>query len=331
MDGRSRPSASAPVLVPVLLGFLLLAADDPLVFAGREAAITERTAVVARREAIDFGATDLRVSPSGTRWALRRIDGGARGEGWVIGDFAGARIELGASDLAFLDERRVLALAGFERGEAGELRLYELGEPPRATTVSALSRLDSSRLDVDTASARYRVTGIDYKSRELVRISGRAGSDERAETRWVSPPSKSGVPLSSWTVGDDDLAVDVERMLEPRSAISLRADTVLPWHSEIWRLRSGGGRQRLASTSLPVRCLPALAPHATCLAVGPDATYFWSVDPRRDALTPLASFRGRARLHRCAAEPSASRTARREGRSRRSRSPPAGRLPPSAP
>ncbi|HKC25056.1 MAG TPA: hypothetical protein VKF32_09960, partial [Thermoanaerobaculia bacterium] len=192
-------------------------------------------------------------------------------------------------------ERRVLALAGFERGEDGELRLYELGEAPRVVAVSALPRLDSARLDVDAATARYRVTGIDYKSRELVRISGRAGSDESAETRWASPPSKSGVPLSSWSVGDGDLVVDVERMLEPRSAISLRADAVPPWHSEIWRLLSGDGPQRLASTSLVVRCLPTLTPHATCLAVGPDTTYFWSVDPRRDALAPLVSLRGRAR------------------------------------
>jgi hypothetical protein len=307
MGVRRHVFAAATALATPLLGsaLILAASDDPLVFDGREAEVMERTAAVARREAIDFGATDLRISPSGTRWALRRVDAGARGESWVIGDFTGARVDVAASDLAFLDERRVLALGGFERREDGEtgpdatatpeLRLYDLGEAPRAVAVSALPRLDSARLDVESASGRYRVTGIDYKSRELVRISGRAGSDERAETRWASPPSKSGVPLSSWSVGDDDVAVDVERLLEPRTAISLRADTTTPWHSEIWRLRSGGGRQRLASTSLAVRCLPALAPRATCLAVTPDATYFWSVDPRRDALAPLASLRGRAR------------------------------------
>src|SRR5512135_2860000 len=95
----------------LLLGstLFLAAESDPLVFSGREASVSERPATILRRDAVDFPATSLRLSPDGTRWALRRLE--SRG-GWIVGDFAAGRRTLEASDVAFLDAHRVLALSG---------------------------------------------------------------------------------------------------------------------------------------------------------------------------------------------------------------------------
>jgi hypothetical protein len=94
--------------------------------------------------------------------------------------------------------------------------------------------------------------------------------------------------------GDGDAIIVVEKLFEARPSVYLHADDISPWHSEIWAV-APGARRRVASTSLTVRCLPALAPDAVCVTVTPDATYLWSVDPKGGEPRPLTSVRGRAR------------------------------------
>jgi hypothetical protein len=203
----------------------------------------------------------------------------------------GGRQEILGEDLRFLDAHRVLVVSEPDRSAAPELRVYDLGDTSRPAWTRSLPRLGSLRLDVN--GARYRVTGVDFAKRELVRVSGEAGGTRAAESRWSGPSAKKGVPLASWAVGDGEDVVDIERVLAPRSAIYAAVEDITPWHSELWTLR-GKSPRRLASTSLTIRCLPKLAPDATCLTVTPEETYLWSVDARAGTLAPLASVPGRA-------------------------------------
>lgn len=307
--------AAVSAILPLVLGsrLFLASAKDPLMFTDRELEAAERPAAVLRQERLDGHATHLRLSPGGTRYAVRRVEHGSPAlDVFVVGDFSGGRIEIGAADLAFLDERRAVALVGggpaagaMEDGEEKvrelELRTYELVNPPRLVSTKRLRRLDTAQLAIDAKGASYRVTGIDFKTGELVRLAGALEGDRVAETRWKGPATKTSVPLSAWAVGDGDTALDVERKFETRPAVYRTDDEVSPWHSEIWALRSKGNG-RLGSTSLSIRCLQrpagaastAAARPFTCLSVTPDATYFWSADADRGALLPLASVRGRA-------------------------------------
>src|SRR5207253_1538054 len=105
---------------------------------------------------------------------------------------------------------------------------------------------------VDPATGDLRVVGVDFKTRELVRVSGAPGKDALAETRWRSPSTGSSVPFSSWAVGGGDAALDVEKKLGPRPGVVFDADELAPWHSELWALERRS-RHAVASTSLPIR------------------------------------------------------------------------------
>ena len=280
---------SLAVLAAVLPA-VVSAAGDPLSFEGREAAVVETEGAVTRRDALDVVVTSLRLSPSGARWAARREDGG-----FLVGDFSGARHEVPVSDLVFLDEHRALALTGVdESSTALELRTVELDGDPRLGRARALPRLDGARLELEAGSLRWRVTGVDLKKRELVRVAGAVDGADSKETRWPGPPAEKGLPFSAWSVGSGGAALVVDRLLGARTGIYRDASDVPPWHSEIWTL-AGGARELLASTSLELRCLPELSPDATCLAVAPRDTYVWAVDARGGRPRPLASVRGRAR------------------------------------
>ena len=149
-----------------------------------------------REARIDSAATQLRLSPSASRFSVRPLEPGEPEEEAQpqrrisVRSFSGPEREVEAEDLRFLNDLRVLALV---RAPAGlELRAVSLDDAQDVSWSQALPDLRAPRLEVDGALGLWRVAGTEPGTRATVVVGGRLNEDGYEGHRWPLLPAGGG-------------------------------------------------------------------------------------------------------------------------------------------
>lgn len=355
-DRRRRWLGGLALAAALVAALLPLRLHDAVGRGGaRPIALGTAAAVEVARVVVDAPARDLRLSPSGARFAVRELarleddtadvepsedaldddaldEAIARSRAARARDLAAARFVVGtfgdsapvrttrgdsaadrgrrriaASDLAFVDDDHVLALASRERGDSLALTL----EPVVAVAAGAapiwetrLSPLDDARLRYSAAAdgaRRWTVVGRDRRTRDLVAISGLIGAAGDVTThRWRAGADSARGGRS--VVGSLYLPGGIVPTADG-GAVAIHFDNGAPtawwplmamlgaptWSWGVWRFAGDAPPARVLTTGGLLRCA---APHAdappaagassaaaACVVQDRDVATVWLVPP----------------------------------------------------
>jgi hypothetical protein len=297
--------------IPVLIGstwFVDRFGGDPLRVPNRLLAGQARHAVTASQIQLDKIATGLRVSPSGSRFALQPWAGREEEDDtddqeparapMLVGGFSGTPRPIEGDDLGFLDEERALILVSTPR--SAELKILNVTEPSSSLWRVVLPPVVNPRLSVDASAGTWTVSGVDRQWSHAIGLAGRVGDASFATRRWPLPRSHGAVqpPGSVAYAAGSDAAVVSTISVPGASSLGVIGLTG-PWLTllpvsltqwELWRLGTEGPR-RLAASRGPLSCLPTPIDQATvlCWSVRGGATLLWRVTASSGAVEPMGS------------------------------------------
>jgi Zn-dependent protease with chaperone function len=311
---RARAGAIALAIlgaIPVLVGSGVFAdrvVGDPLRVANRSLTSEARDAGTASQIQLDKIATGLRVSPSGSRFALQPWAGREEEDDvddqeparapMLVGDFSGSSRPIEGDDLGFLDEERALVLASTSK--TAELKILDVTESSSSLWRVVLPPVANPRLSVDASAGTWIVAGVDRQWSHAIGLSGRVGEDAFATRRWPLPRSRGAVqPPGSVAYAPGSDAAVVSTISVPGASARGMAGLTGPWLAflpvspmqwELWRLAPEGPR-RLAASRGPLSCLTTPVDQATvlCWSVQRGATLLWRVTPSSGAVEPVGS------------------------------------------
>jgi Zn-dependent protease with chaperone function len=280
-------AAGALLLAGTSLFGLGPGADPALGPVGR---VLERpaTAEVLREARLDRPAAQLRISPLGSRFAVRI--GGDEGTRFRVGDFAGTSQEIDALDLGFLGEDRLAVLE--QAGDASALVVRDLELRPLASW--PLPALESPRLLVDPWSGRWRAVGHDQG--QLVLVEG------DAQAQRVSRFPLPQAPLGRYQVpyAAEGSVLLVTRGIDgPGGTAALLVPMLLglaPGGASHLQVLTPDGPGAELDSSLPLACAepPPGGPGLVCLAFDPRGTTLALFRAGQVRGTPLGRLRGYA-------------------------------------
>jgi Zn-dependent protease with chaperone function len=251
----------------------------------------EGSANLVNRADVGTVAGTLRIAPSGTRFAVTLVTPGRQGlpPAFQVGDFTGAQRPLAALDVAFLDDRRLLALLQEEAGLAVQLVAATGTTPPWRVS---LADLEAPRLTA-LGSDRWQIVGTEPVSEATVVASGRVGSDAVIVKRWA--PDSDADTERAFLAGDAVYRVTVRpapwtmsrwatvwMLLGPRSEVA---------HTSLARLGSDGWRT-LGTWRRPVRCEAVADGRVVCLAPLSGGTHVFVLEPGGAHLMTLGEIPG---------------------------------------
>ncbi|MGH7555210.1 MAG: M48 family metallopeptidase, partial [Longimicrobiales bacterium] len=251
--GESRQAkwtGAAVAASAVVLGSPLLIASNRL---ESNAGLTRVTAdaIEIGRIALSGSATGLRLSPAGSRFIVQHYDG----QTWhgspitrpirhIVGAPGGARREIDATQIEFVDDERVLVLRALDA--ALELRLEPADSATTIWTVS-LPELYDPRLVVSPGEGTWAVVGEEAATDSLLVLSGTAASPDVRALRFATLDS-IGTPFGPYLVFDSGarLIVPTFNGQQPRSRSLLMTMVMSGTYSqevELWELTAVGQRK----------------------------------------------------------------------------------------
>lgn len=294
--GRRRRIAAA-VALTLAAATLALGSHDLLLRFGRDpffAAVAplpldERSLAVVRKVELPGQVMSLRLSPSGARHAVQLVGASTSR---AIPPFRVGELDVAATDLAFLDDDRVLALV--EGRGAPELRMIAIESDGRPVWAQAVPEIDEAELEVESETGEWWITGSLSYGGQAVILSGKAGAEGVTERRWDLPLSPSDPGIYRAVVSSSPVALAVKTSyavsLHP---LAILAATSPPFaRSELWLLEERGAR-RLLSSGLEASCLREAGGRFPCLAFDGERTLVWSVDAPGETSHPAGSLPGR--------------------------------------
>jgi heat shock protein HtpX len=251
----------------------------------------EGSATLVNRAEVGTVAGTLRIAPSATRFAVTLVTPGRQGlpPAFQVGDFTGVQRPLPALDVAFLDDRRLLAIVREELGLV--LQLVAAAGTVPAWRV-ALAELEAPRVAV-LGKDGWQVTGTEPISEGMVVVSGRIGSPAVTVKRWA-PESETDTEraflaadtLYRVTVRPAPWALSrwatVWMLLGPRSEVA---------HASLARLGPEGWRT-LATWRRPVRCEAVADGRVVCLAPLMAGTRVFVLEPGGTRLMTVGEIPG---------------------------------------
>ncbi len=300
--GRRRaywPAGAAVALTGLLivvgtLWFRDSFAEDPLA-AGRPAARAGSAQLQFIREIpIEGWPYDLRLAPSGARVAALLVEEQRGGFQVELAD--GGFVTIEASDLAFLDDERVVLLRYRATGELS-LQVLKLGAEPVTEYAIDIEPVTDPALRVDPPGARWEVSGAVYYEGQATLLSGEIGSDAYQRSDWsFVGPDDSYLTTFEANAGGPALAVTTRFDYGGFAGllVSLNAMARYSLPSAIWRV-GASDHARMVATASHLWCAEPLAGQRdfTCVSTHPEsATAIWSVDAQTDRVTFVASIPG---------------------------------------
>ncbi|PYM57164.1 MAG: hypothetical protein DMD77_13140 [Candidatus Rokuibacteriota bacterium] len=311
---RARAGAATLAILgvlPILVGSTWFAdrfVRDPLRVSNRSLTSEAREAVTGSQIHLDKIATGLRVSPSGSRFALQAWAGREEGDDtddqaparapMLVGDFSGGSRPVEGDDLGFLDEGRALILVSTSK--TAELKILDVTEPSSSPWRVVLPPVANPRLSVDASAGTWTVAGVDRQWSHAIGLSGRVGEDAIATRRWPLPRSHGAVqPPGSVAYAPGSDAAVVSTISVPGASTRGMLGLTGPWLAflplpptqwELWRLSPEGPR-RLAASRGPLSCLATPIDQSTvlCWSVQRGTTLLWRVTPSSGAVEPAGS------------------------------------------
>ncbi|MHC4235810.1 MAG: M48 family metallopeptidase, partial [Planctomycetota bacterium] len=288
--------ARFPALFAIALAALLVAAgtmsfrdrfgDDGLVGSERALHAPTSTPLRLRERTMVGSVADLRLAPTGDRFAARAYD-------WSSDDYRyqepafqveladGGLRKVPAIDLAFLDRDRIAVLRA---SQSGTLMLQVLGlDPSPAVTFEiALPDLDQPKLRVDPEGQRWEVAeAYPYEGYGLL-LSGDFRSGEYRETRWEELRGSPDSYISAVTLNASRHPLVVsQRYEEQRFAAIAMMLAPLSTLTSVYDLEvvADSLHFRLAQTALPLWCVEPAAWQFeyVCASNDPGSrTHLWS-------------------------------------------------------
>jgi Zn-dependent protease with chaperone function len=281
--------ARLPALFALALAALLVAAgttsfrdrfgDDGLVGSERALHAPASTPLKLRERSIAGSVADLRLAPSGDRFAARAYD-------WRSGDYRyqepafqveladGGLSEVAAIDLAFLDRDRIAVLRA---SQSGTLMLQVLGLDPSSAVEFeiALPDLDQPKLRVDPEGQRWEVAEAYPYEGYGVLLSGDFRSGEYRETRWEELRGSPDSYISAVTLNASRHPLVVSQRYEEQRFAAI-AMMLAP----------------LSTTALPLWCVEPAAWQFeyVCASNDPGSrTHLWSIDALSQRISPIGS------------------------------------------
>jgi Zn-dependent protease with chaperone function len=300
---RTARWASVPVALAGLFsgflgseGFADRFVHDPFAAPAQAVTMSTLTASPLMEFTVGFEPSFLCLSPNGRLVALGSED--ARDNTTIHAGLAGGALtDFTADDAVFVDEDRVLLLE--RQPHASVLHLVDFGTG--AHDVWSLTvPLRWGDLSIDRSSERWRLLGWDAAG-NIASAEGRLGDDTVRQAHWNAPADSDDV---------DTLAVSggVVFALESHPLHSfIESEPLSRWvpflrpgfrmEPRLWRV-GDSGRWVFATSRIDLTCRSSLSMDepATCAAFDGTRTRFFTVDPRVQQLTALASIAGRFTL-----------------------------------
>ena len=256
------------------------------------------TEIIGRLSAEGSGYRVL-LSPEGTHVAIQTVDPSMRsnrydGEDGYDGVFwrftigevgdtsvAAPRI-ISAFDVAFLDDRRVLALRASESSaDSLMLSAESVASDSAAAWRRALPPLAAPTLSVDRRTGRWTVFGYDRDAGDVVFVSGFVGADSVPLAR-DSLTSLGGRPL--FFSPDGAVVYATLNASGGMGRMVLAGLGVLPYRWEIWR-SAHGARARLGTVPGKPECAADNDGALLCVVTGPKGVSLWRIDEQRTLLS----------------------------------------------
>jgi len=278
-------------------GFLEAFGGDP--FLARAPSLTFRT--MSNDPFLEFptglDVMDVRISPQGRAIALV-TENDDEETSFHVGGAGMPLTRLDGADAIFVDDDHLLLLE--RESDATVLREVKVGGAPVIVWQQKLEGLLSSSLAFNRGRTGWTVVGRN-RARQIVRASGRIGSDTVDEQRWTlsSPDRRGGYPIA---VSGPDVV-----MLEKRYERSVFDGTVLSrWRwmllpvptTRFWMI-GPAGEVDLLQTQLDLRCGPMVSDddQPVCAAFDGTRTRLFALDGRRRRVEPLVSVPERFTLY----------------------------------
>jgi len=297
--GQRRHLAGAALALPglVLLGFgspgvAALLVPDPMLAPIRALPIQERRLPVLARVELTRFASEARLSPDGSTWAVREaasdpeaLDGDEAEASFRVGRFGGASRALAAADLVLIDADQALRV----RSGPTALALERLAlDHEDVAWGLALPRFAGPRLSLNRDGA-WSVAGWSYDERRFSVASGRLGEPGVA---WRDAgPTPPGRPAPQLVAGADQALLIAHRLEQGPLWIASAMLGMPPMSVEVAWL----GGPTLATTPLDVRCVARRDEHDfVCSASYDGRSRFLRLAPGSTAFEPLGQLAERA-------------------------------------
>ena len=248
---------------------------------------------------VPFEIESLRVSPQGALAAVVRAEpDNARAAAapalFHIRQRDGSLTALEGSDIAFLDDRRILLLTLGAAGAELQVRPFDGAPAPRWR--ERIPGLRRGSLTYDAAQNRWSLVGRDADG-AVLRATGVVGVEGFELATWKGLAERDGWISAIGTRGDAALAIEKSYGYGLLGAgVVMRMPSALMYsypESRLWRLR-GDARVDAGRSLLDVACSsePLRDGSVPCTAFDGRRTRVLSVDPATAAVTPVGMFDG---------------------------------------
>ncbi|HET7291312.1 MAG TPA: M48 family metalloprotease [Vicinamibacteria bacterium] len=264
--------------------------EDPLLRTAPVLRTTERRLGEIASVRLEASASDVRLAPDASVWAVR--EHGAEAEEpairFRVGRFSGTSRLVDALDVAFLRDERLLRL----RDGGGRSVLEATGlmddEP---TWRLELPSFAGSTLELAGDGLDWLVTGWSFDERGLLIASGRVG-----EATVSLRPSRtaSGVGSTSQQVAGarETLVLRWQARLAPFAVVAALSGTPLTTVELLWS--AAGGERSIARTPGQVRCIPRrAAADFVCATSQAGRTRFFRLPEGGSRFAPLGTLEAR--------------------------------------
>lgn len=308
---RRKRAARVPALVLLAVAALIIAggsrwfrshfADHPLAGPVQTVPLRNAELQAVRTRAIAGYVSDLRLSPSGKRFAAA-MGSEEHYQRFAPGERPLFRIEaddelwsVAAWDVQFMDDDLVAILRVTKDGLVLQATNLALG--PWVIHEIPLPQLASPTLRIDPVQRRWDVVSTDYSRSVTTLITGQFGQQDYEQHRWTFEEPDELI-LDDLKVGAGPHALVIASRFDfaefdvfPVYLSPLASYWTL---SELGTLR-GSLRERLALTTLHVWCAEPLANQATYVCAGTEResrTRIWTVDPAARSINPVGELGG---------------------------------------
>jgi Zn-dependent protease with chaperone function len=278
--------------------FLHAFGRDPFLVAGPRLTIEALSGSPVADFTIPMSATDLRLSPSGGRIAIMTYQAPVSIVAtFVVGTPGGELAPVAVNDLLFLDDERVLTMAG----EAADTVVREIRLEPRTTVWEhRIENLRAGRLAYRRESSRWVVTGVGFDG-QLTSAEAQLGSTDVQRREW-----KTAEPYGwadAWALeGDTVLLARRQFDLEALGGGFLNSTlTLLLSHIPTRVTRIGpSGATEVATSQLDTTCSDRVLDGArlVCMAFDGTRTHLFVLEPNDATPRPVGSIAGRFMSHR---------------------------------